>query len=757
MFSPVDANHLFVFSYKGETYDLNLETDRWINMKSKWGKYSRDLRTENLNHDPFDSKNIWIANFSQGLIAYNSSTKVFVEFPLIKPVSTIEFTTTDIWIGTWKGLYKYDRATSSIHPVDKVAEIYIRFVTPMPDGKININNEFLYDDKTNTLEKLQGQPGLYPVSVPYPEFQIRNIDNQEIVISKSDSTQLITFPYSVQDLVIYEPDAIWIPTGNSGDILLRVDRKNYIIDTFHVDWEFYTVHTSVDDQYFWIGNSIEAMAINKLNREVSIWQLPDQSKETIDYQDSKYFYSRGNSSIMIRPKTSILAEAIPLKRLIEEEEKYRKLLDSTHVSKDENIRSLYSNYKRIRNEFINSKNVRILKGIEEIRHSISSRVPGYWLPFDYSLIPFLDSIEEPDIRGAMALNLITTAAQKGMIETAVSIDTNYVKPITDSHEEYFQDRIRKIFEANRSLESLKSIPMNEDERLWKTANIFYNLFRYIGPETEASSIRMDYPFTYLHTLLTKYPTSPFADNAKYLMITHDEQGSHEGGNTGYNLEAIEQLKDFLKKYPDTELIPEVYLKFITLYFDYGVNYYEKEKYFLLARTYANKFYTAFPNHHLRREVEYYDEAITYELQFFGWELKITSVDSIYKLNSPILINYTLTNQSDKAKTISVYKQKDKYSSFYIKLSPGYDQETNKKIVEYIIHPEQMVDIKQDSVIKPGQEYSETKDITRWVDHESYGKQGYYRILSPGKYELWAFFRLESRSVPSNKIKIEIIK
>jgi hypothetical protein len=756
MFSPLETNHLYVFTYHGETYDLNLETAQWINMNSKWGKYYSELRSEFFYHDPFFPNNVWITNFRQGLIAYNNSTEVIVEFPMIKPVSTIEFTEKHIWIGTWKGLYKYDRGTHSMKLVNKVAEIYISFITPNADGTISINNEFRYDDKTNTLEKLPGPAKIYPVTIPYPEFRVKNIDNQEIVISKPDTTQLVTFPYASQDIVIYERDAMWIPTNDLHNGLLRIDRKNYIIDTFRIGWEFRTLHTSVDSQYFWAGNSLEILAIDKSKREVLAWQLPEHSKEMIDYQDSKYLYSREGHSIIIRPKKSVLLKSIPLDQLIQEEKRYIKLLDSTRVSWEENLRTLYKNYKKIKNEFLTTQNPRILQGITQIHNSIPGRVPYYSQPFDYSLVTFLDSIEEPDIKATVAAKLIIAAAQKGMVETAVSIDTHYITAITDHDAQYFQGSVRKIHASKRSLDSLKAIPMNEDERLWKTANIYYNLFGHIGPETEASSIRMDYPFTYLNKLLAQYPQSLLADNAEYLMIVHDEEGSHEGGDTDYNPEAITQFNHFLKKYPASELIPQVYLKFISLNYEYGVDYYEKEKYLLAAQAYVDKFYNEYPNHPLRKEVEYYEKYINHDLSNFGWNLNITLNETPCKLNSPILIHYTLTNQSAEAKTISVYKQKDKYSSFYLDVHPKYDQDVyGKQNVEFSIHPEQMESVKQDTIILPGQVFSEITDITQWVDNESYGKQGYYRILYPGHYELWALFKLESWSIPSNKIKIEV--
>ena len=755
IFSPIEANHLFVFSYSGETFDLNLENGEWGNMQSKWGKYSGGLRPAQLFHDPYKTNTIWIANFYKGLIVYNTNTEVYVEYPLIRPVTTIEFTPDYIWIGTWKGLYRYDRLTSTPHLVQKIAEIYIHFISPRPDGKININNEYVFDPSTEELLKTKTQPELIPVTIPYADLSIRNKDNQEIILSTPDSNEIIRYPFSFLHKAIFQKDAIWIPASMYG--LIHVDRISYKIDTINLNWEFYTNQTSADETYVWISNENEIIAIPKNKSDILVWQLPLNSKEIFDLHDPIYVYSHEKSSIVIRSKEYVLSRTKPLKKITDEENKFTKILDSTGISSDINIRNQYRNYKYIKSRFGSTDNPRLIQSIKGIGNAIARNAPHSYYDFDHTLIPFLDSIEEPMIKGCLASALIITAAQKGLMETAVSIDTQYSNAITDSEQHYLQNSVRHVHAAYKLLKDLKYETLQEDERLWRTANIYYDLTHQIGPYTEASSANMDYAFTYLEKLLIEYPSSPWADNAAFLMIRHEEEGSHEGGDTDFNLQAVEQLKRLLQKYPDTELQPEIYLKFITLHAAYGTEYYDKAKYLYHSLNYIDQFFDKFPQHHLSEEITDLKESILNELSNYEWRLEAEPVLSSYKIGSPILIHCTLTNNSRISKSISVYKQKDKYANFKVSISPMYDADKQEPMVIHHIHPEKMESTQQDSLIEAGGKFSETIDITKWVNHESYGQQGYFEFISPGTYNIHTLFNLGSKHVPSNKIGIVITK
>lgn len=120
------------------------------------------------------------------------------------------------------------------------------------------------------------------------------------------------------------------------------------------------------------------------------------------------------------------------------------------------------------------------------------------------------------------------------------------------------------------------------------------------------------------------------------------------------------------------------------------------------KAYVDTFYILFPDHRLRKAVEQNEEFINYELENFKWKFTINALNSTYKLNTPILINSTLTNRSKIAKTITVFRHQNKYSNFQLELIQTNDPEANSKSIEDNVPMDQIESVRQDSIIQPGQ-------------------------------------------------------
>jgi tetratricopeptide (TPR) repeat protein len=264
---------------------------------------------------------------------------------------------------------------------------------------------------------------------------------------------------------------------------------------------------------------------------------------------------------------------------------------------------------------------------------------------------------------------------------------------------------------------------------------------------------MDYPFTFFTELLRKYPSSPWADNAEYLMFSYEEGSSHEGGDTGYNIEANEAYKKFIKRYPDSELIPEIYLRIAGLYFDYGTGQEDRKKYLEAAKVYTDKFYKEYPGHALTSEADQFLSYLDDELDKLHWSLTIQAGKTTYAKNEPVLITYTLRNGAPRPKTIKMYADTS-YSNFsqYVTFSP-IEAVNEGRYVMIEIYPQKLSSEMKEVIIQSGQTYTETKDMTKWVKAESFGNQGYYIMEQPGEYLVKAFFRYDNLNVQSNDLRI----
>lgn len=750
-FSPVKANHLWVSTYTQDIYDLNLETNEWINIGHQFGQYYNGLKQEDIHTDPFDLDKVWFTRNSEGLLLYNVASNTQKVFPEVKG-SCILTDTANVWIGTYKGLYRYDRKTEQLSVVDAVAEIYVQSLAVHSPGHLNVNGEYVYECGFGQLEKLQDLQANLPLTLPYDNLVASKDKYQYVTIKTKEGAILISFPYSIWKTVLFEEDAIWVPMNQLYDGLIRIDVKSQTAVATQLGYYMAVNNISSDSTYVWLCSQSEAMVIDKKSGEAFFWSLPYKSSRRILYQDSKNIYLNDIHSVIIIPKSKIVIQSTPLTRIKEEEALFNHLLDSTKIRQTRAFRSWYNSYKKIQSTFKETTSPRILANLEDIRASSANLLPDYYKPFDKSVFLYADTITEPEIRLPFINSLIIYAAQKGKMDRAIQLD-NQLKlefPALDTNDFVERQKI-EIRYAYQALEALKGSGISEDERLWKTGNIYYRLFGYIGQETEASGMVMDYPFSFLTELLKKYPTSPWADNAAYLSFSYYEGSTHEGGDNDYNLEANEEYKKLILKYPDSELIPDIYYRIASLYADYGSGYDERKKYLKMAKKYVDKFYTEYPGHALTKEVDQFVSYLDIELDQLEWTLTISANKEKFSPTEPILITYQLTNEGNHAKTIRIYSD-TLLSDFthYVSYNPQRALEEPYYIKEEI-HPQKLPAEWRDSTILAGDSFVKTKDITKWVKVESYGNQGFYN-MKEGAYNVKAFFQLGSFNVSSNEIR-----
>lgn len=750
-FSPVKANHLWVSTYTQAIYDLNLETNEWIYLGHQLGRYYDGLKQEDIHTDPFDLDKVWITRNSGGLLLYNVASNTQKVFPEVK--STCILTdTANVWIGNVKGLYRYDRKTEQLSVVDAVAEIYVQSLAVHSPGHLNVNGEYVYECGFGQLEKLQDLQSILPLTLPYDNLVASKDKYQYVTIKTKEGSVLSSLPYSIWKTVLFEENAIWIPMNQLYDGLIRIDVKSQTAVTSQLGYYMAVNNISSDSTYVWLCSQREAMAIDKQSGKAYFWSLPYQSSRRILYQDSKNIYLNDIHSVIIIPKSKVFIQSIPLSKIKEEEALFKHLLDSTNILQTRAFRPWYNSYRKIYSTFKESTSPRILSNLQNIRASSANLLPDYYKPFDNSVFLYVDSITEPEIRLPFVNSLIIYAAQKGKMDRAIQLD-NQLKlefPALDTNDFVERQKI-EIRYAYQALEALKESGLSEDERLWKTGNIYYRLFGYIGRETEASGMVMDYPLSFLADLLKKYPASPWADNAAYMMFSHEEGSTHEGGDNDFNLEANEEYKKLILKYPDSELIPEIYYRIAGLYADLGYENNERKKYLKLAKEYVDKFYKEYPGHALTKEVDQFVLDIDHELGQLELTLTITSNKEKFTAAEPILITYKLTNGGDKPKTIRIYSD-TLLSDFthYVSYNPRGALEESFYLKEEI-YPQKLPAEYRDSTILAGRTYSKTKDITKWVKVESHGNQGFYDIKE-GAYQVKAFFQTGRFIVSSNEIR-----
>ena len=126
---------------------------------------------------------------------------------------------------------------------------------------------------------------------------------------------------------------------------------------------------------------------------------------------------------------------------------------------------------------------------------------------------------------------------------------------------------KEVIECSRKMvekiDSLSKLNLPKDEWLYKEAQLKMNLVycgAFGGNYYDYSIVAENY-----EELLSKFPNSQYADNAAFYFIQNYFDGD---GDWAYSEELEKKIQNFLLKYPNTELVPEVQRMLASLYAAY---------------------------------------------------------------------------------------------------------------------------------------------------------------------------------------------
>lgn len=648
---PTEPNSIWVINRNGPGYNLNVKDSSWSLLDSRFGKYSSGIKNRYFFKDPVNSDLLWLGNFHGGLRIFNQSTDSFTKFPHIKPVSSILFLKKFVLVGTWRGFYKIDRKTLISTKISQISEIQIDNLEALNDNEVLVNYKYCYNITTDNLERLDPPSKEICDKKEGPNYKLVFFKDNTLKLSIGDLEEEIKFYCMFKNNILIDENNIWIPSRNLKDGILKYTFSNSTKANIDIGYDFYNSDIVNDKDFIWFYKKSTILCFNKLDYTAKIIQLDtDIHNMTVD---SKNLYFNTWKTIQIWSKDYLLSESYSTKQANDEENKFQNLVDSLDIYHSDDFDDYYNSYKLIQKRFEASTNARILKKIGYLKGPIASKL--IYSNRDIKKIEKIihDNIKEDDIKASAYLQLAEMANHKGNLKQSLYFDSILVKQYPEYRTDNYQYRIEKVREYDKKIDSLITENLPKDELLWETGNAYFELFKYVGPSTEASTTNMSYPFQFYNELLEKYPDSKYADNAAIRMFSHLEGGSHEGGDNSYNLTAIDEYKKLLKKYPDTELKPFVYHTISRLYFECEMSFSEKPKYYKFAREYAELTLNNYPNYSEVESVTYLLQEIDKNLSHSLWEFIIESDKAGYTISEPINITFSLKNIDSTPKTIRI--------------------------------------------------------------------------------------------------------
>ncbi len=152
--------------------------------------------------------------------------------------------------------------------------------------------------------------------------------------------------------------------------------------------------------------------------------------------------------------------------------------------------------------------------------------------------------------------LITQPVASGDIELSMEYLSRLKKeyPSSPILEGFRIEDLDKLQSTYREYKRILAQQLSKDEELWRLANLFHEGLQLEFNTADEFFYDLRFPESLLEKIAQQYPKSPWADDAEYRLI--------EWGDTRdccADLELIPVYEAFIKKYPDSDLVPEARL------------------------------------------------------------------------------------------------------------------------------------------------------------------------------------------------------
>lgn len=754
IFSPYERNKIWTFNSNTPTYELNLSDSSWITLNDKFGIKTKPIWAQAIFKDSEDENLIWISDQYQGLFAYNHEKDTLLIFKTSKPVLVTSFLKNCIVAGTCPGIYIIDRKDFSIHESKSMADINIKTIEKTDNDLLLINNDYEFQPENDKIIRTRTFSQDLVSVFKKNGVKLTTYRNNTLAIETENSKINFSVPYSLIDLIIVDESIVWIPTPYLWRGIIKYDFIENKIDSIPLGIYLNQFKRIEDSDLIWFYNGGTVLCFDKTNSTSKIIRLNERIHNL--KADKKYIYFNTYNSIEIYEKQYLLQKGTDASRISTEVEDFENYFIVNDINRMD-FKTFYPFLQGLQKRFSSTEN-------EMIKSWINGYTEGIWgfLPYDFaSLIALeryvMDSVEEDRIKALYYLKVVKLANHSGRLNSSLYYDSLLMARYPESRDEYYVGQMAEVAKSKVKIDSILNVKQSVDKRLWSLGKAYFELFSYVGPVTEASSFDMTYPFTYFDTLLRHYPASEYADDAEYLILTHNEGGSHEGGDNSYNLTAIELYKAFLKKYPGTEFTPEIYYLISSLYEYCESTFTERKNYLKLGLQYIDSIKKEYPVFAEQYKVTNLENILLYYLDRAMWQLHIKAEKQNYEIGEPINISFELKNIDHIQKKIRLLRDKE-LSNFVVEIvwfsfdEPNY----NGQHCYFKASAETFNKELADTLIGPGESYTETLNICSTLLFNN-GQHGSFSLDRPGRYRIQTIFADYQIDlyVPSNELWINI--
>ena len=737
--------------HDGAAEEFDIQTGAWKSLEPVLGSFGVSLsRDSGIVKDPFDQNLVWIGNFHNGVLLYDTARKAKTHY---KPdlfssqsITGIVPDRTVVWVGTSGGLFWYERKTGKIAEKKEFADVWVR--TIIIDGrKLWINGEFVLNRGLNTIKSVYEFPNWsipkvtdiilvngYKIFWQYEGAQpLLILDREDRIVATGRGLPWRT---AAMDRI-----NLWLCGGTGCAVFDTV--KNVLRDGVrlgpHSDRISYLSEIRLQGDYVYYRSGATLGRFHAATGRIEI--IPDIRVRALLSDPSSYWILDSDSLVRIN-KAGMDNLFQPLEQVVEGERASQSASPAATGSMVENLSWTAAEIERT---YALLKGAELESAIYAKRRTLKVTNPEELQRLKEQLKGPLPPLEKELAYYFLATGPFVVGDPELALEYYALLAREFPKgrPLSWISK---QD-MEKMKRAAQESREIRAGKVPEDEKLWLLGKLFFETLCVAWNEGEVGC-NFAYPRELFSRLIKNHPRSPWADNAEFTLLQYDEGLIHEGGDITLN--CIPKYEAFLAKYPKSEYAAAAKMALGDHYYSFvegSLQMLQQEIAYEKISDLLGKARLAFadvrrlyPDTKEAGQAAERLQAVEQLLDRYAWALTITTDKTEYRVGEPVIVTYVLKNLRNVERKISILDNLPNFGVAINRFSSQEEPQWSKVPFVRALDAREYAPDTTKNVAKDGS-YSESWNILDMTATEQQGRRAYgkFVISQEGRYTLRAHY------------------
>lgn len=585
-FSPVEQDKIW-FTGVSDPKEMDLHTGQASPLIPRLGEWAQSGFRDSSGWalDPYEPDCIWFARFHDGAVRWNRKTGQAVRFHEAQPATCFFFQPDFVWVGTANGLYRYTRRTGKM-----VSEK--NFPTEWVNHLLLRGDTLIANNKTWYLPS-GGQYGEW--RAPWADVYCKNFhfnarraghtllsgndENGPVNILWTRNGQLYHFGSDFMLAWAYvRGDEVWGHDQYNNGTMKLLDLKTGKIWPFYFSNEFNLRAFNANSNYVFcrIYGDREYVLVEKRSGESFVVEHLNLEKARCIEMDDYNVYVLFEDRFEIINLNWLISKSTPKGRYLQRIAAYRQAGPKFDLREDDFF-SAIEKFNALRTEYSGQKDDWYTSMLENAWSSALNTLYKHGpdtldlVARDWKAGKFAPE-QKADVAAALFQHYGRHALLK-QSETWGKICLERVDALKGYRwtKSTLENTVRMVEKTRYRLDSLDRLQPAPDARLMGEADIFLDYCRGTGWFEGEACYDIRLATQRYEKIVREYPQGEWADNAAFALLGNTCYGCGEGPG----IEEARQYERILKKYPDSDLKPQIWLTLASIYF--SITEYEEDE------------------------------------------------------------------------------------------------------------------------------------------------------------------------------------